>query len=85
MVEKVWSYFDKFAAPSDSASKVIKDAIASSVGNYEAVRIPQQYVQLQPAEAPRQMPALLASSMISVKRKGQIFYQGFFQVYHNLL
>jgi hypothetical protein len=69
VVEKVWSYFDKFAAPSDSASKVIKDAIASSVGNYEAVRIPQQYIQQQPVETLRQMPALsVVSSMISVKR-----------------
>lgn len=71
VVEKVWSYFDKFAAPSDSASKVIKEAIASSVGNYEAVRIPQQFSNLQPVETTRQMPALPVSSLTSIKRKRQ--------------
>jgi len=69
VVDKVWSYLDKISTPSDHATKIIKEAIASSVGNYEAVQIPQQFVQFQHFECPRPMPALAISSKVNIKGK----------------
>ncbi|XP_059477407.1 AP-4 complex accessory subunit tepsin-like [Neocloeon triangulifer] len=69
VVEKVWSYIDKLSTPSDQASKIIKEAIESSVGEYEAVRIPPQLMQFQNMEGTRHlmMPNLPMPSKVTVK------------------
>ncbi|CAB3379506.1 Hypothetical predicted protein [Cloeon dipterum] len=68
VVDKVWSYFDKLSTPSDTNSKIIKDAIASETGDYEAVQIPQQFAQFRrPEPLSRHMPDLPPTLKVAVK------------------
>ncbi|XP_065342556.1 AP-4 complex accessory subunit Tepsin-like [Cloeon dipterum] len=68
VVDKVWSYFDKLSTPSDTNSKIIKDAIASETGDYEAVQIPQQFAQFRrPEPLSRRMPDLPRTVKVAVK------------------
>lgn len=65
VAEKVLNYFDKLSTISDQNSKIIREGIASSVGNYEAVVMPAQHF-LAPVTRP--MPSLPSPPITSAMR-----------------
>ncbi|KAF4531953.1 hypothetical protein B566_EDAN006645 [Ephemera danica] len=67
VADKVLNYFDKLSTTSDQNSKIIKEGIASSIGNYEAVSLPNIQQFAMPIAKP--MPSLPPPPRVSAMKE----------------